>query len=128
MSGRGATETPAPPDRTPTETGSPGVYVGVPEKVVTFEWQARRFAVRTSLETFELKGDRLFITGASGLVLYLLMSRARNREVFGEMAKNIEEAETRVRDNPEQALELLSSVKKTIEKRIPAKSNHEKAN
>ena len=75
-----------------------------------------------------MKGDRLFITGASGLVQYLLMSRARNREVFGEMAKNIEEAETRVRDNPEQALELLSSVKKTIEKRIPAKSNHEKAN
>jgi hypothetical protein len=33
-------------------------------QVVTFEWQARRFAIRTSLEAFEMKGNRLLITGA----------------------------------------------------------------
>lgn len=88
-------------------------------KVVTFEWQSRRFAVQLSLRTFEMKGTKLFITGASGLLQDLLARKASNREVIGEVVKTIQEIEGRLRDHPDQAMELLQSVKRTLEKRIP---------
>lgn len=95
-------------------------------KVVTFEWQSRRFAVHISLRTFELKGTQLFVTGASGLMQDLLIRKVNNREVIGEVMKTLQEIEGRVKDNQQQAMDLLQTVRRTLEKRVPNRPSEKK--
>ena len=79
--------------------------------VVTFEWQARRFAVRTSLETFEMKQTRLFVTGASGLLQVILASKTRHQTVVGELVDKLDEALDVVKKDQQKAMTLLQPVK-----------------
>ena len=54
-------------------------------KVVQFEWQGRRFVVRTSLQAFELKKTSLYVTGTSVLLQQVLTSKTRNQTIIGEL-------------------------------------------
>lgn len=83
-------------------------------QILTFEWQSRKFAVRTSLETFEMKGKRLFITGASGLLQNLFLSKAKNATVLAEVSETLQQVEGQMRDNQQNGLVLLQTVKNTL--------------
>jgi len=86
--------------------------------VVTFEWQSRRFAVRKSLEVFEVKGNRIFVTGASGLMQAALTTKNRNQSVINAVIETLEQVEGQMRDNKPKALALLDSVKKTLQRQV----------
>lgn len=94
-------------------------------QVITFEWQSRRFAVRTSLQTFEMKGQRLFITGASGLLENLFTSKAKNNAVLTEVNETLLQVEGQMRDDEKRGLDLLQSVKTTLAK-LAGKPAHSK--
>ena len=83
-------------------------------QVLTFEWKSRKFAVRTSLETFEMKGRNLFITGASGLLQNLFLNKAKNTTVIAEVSETLQQVEGQMRDNQQNGLVLLQTVKNTL--------------
>lgn len=85
-------------------------------QVITFEWQSRKFAVRTSLQTLEMKGQKLFITGASGLLQNLFMSKAKNNTVIAEVNEVLQQVEGQMHENQKTGLELLQTVKGTLAK------------
>ncbi len=55
--------------------------------VAQFNWQGRHFAVKPTLETFEMKGDKLFITGMSILIQAALVTSVRNMETVAPSLK-----------------------------------------
>lgn len=86
---------------------------------VDFHWHRRHFAIRPSLEVFEIKDERgLFITGASRLVQASLLVKDRQKKVLGAVVDTLEKAEETVRSNREQALALVASCKATLGKLI----------
>jgi len=99
-------------------------------KVITFEWQSRRFAVQTSLQTFELKGTGLFITGASSLLQLILTTKTRNLTVIGELYDTLSESMNLLNGDQKKGLSLLQSVKtslarlsgKQVQKKTPAQT------
>lgn len=86
--------------------------------VVIFEWQSRKFAVRKSLEVFEVKNNRIFVTGASGLMQAALTTKNRNQSVINTIIETLQQVEGQMRDNQPKALALLDSVKKTLQRQI----------
>lgn len=82
---------------------------------VDFKWNGHHFAVKPTLESFELKDNKLYITGGSLLLQNALVIRTGNEAKFDAMAEILSKAEESVRSNADQALALVASVKKTIE-------------
>ncbi len=83
---------------------------------VMFDWQSRKFAVKKSLQVFEMKGPRLYITGASTLLQANLEARVQNQKVIANIVEKIQQAENLVESDSPQGLSLLQSVKQTMEK------------
>jgi hypothetical protein len=87
-------------------------------KYVEFQWHQRHFVVQPSLQVFENKDQKLFITGASMLIQACLLKKDKTQNVLSEVIDTMEKTEELVKSSPEQALALLGSVKATIRKLI----------
>jgi hypothetical protein len=61
--------------------------------VVQFTWDARRFTVSTSLETFELKGNTLSVTAASMLVGRILAQHLKDTKVWVAVVESLGKVE-----------------------------------
>lgn len=83
---------------------------------VMFDWQSRKFAVKKSLQVFEMKGPKLYKTGASTLLQANLEARAENQMVIANIVEKLQQAEKLVESDSNQGLSLLQSVKQTMEK------------
>ena len=81
-----------------------------------FDWQSRKFAVKKSLQVFEMKGPKLYKTGASTLLQANLEARAENQMVIANIVEKLQQAEKLVESDSNQGLSLLQSVKQTMEK------------
>jgi hypothetical protein len=62
-------------------------------EVVQFSWEGRRFVVKPSLETFELKGHSLFVTAASILVQTILVKQKKHTKVGEEIIDALKQVE-----------------------------------
>ena len=96
-------------------------------KIVIFEWQSRRFAVKPTLQTFELKGNRLFITGASSLLQMILATKTRNQTIIGEIVETLDEINGMFNSQQDNAMKLLQTVKATLARLAGCKSVKKKA-
>lgn len=85
---------------------------------VTFHWNGRDFVVKKSLEVFEMKNDKLFITGASILMQTALMKRNRNEKVIETVIDTLAQAEDLLsaKHQVENGLKLIAAVKGTLGK------------
>jgi hypothetical protein len=117
--------------------------INVWQGVVQFSWEARKFVVTPSLETFELKGHNLFVTAASILVQAVLAKQKKTARIVSEVldaldkvdellqAPRIEPAVTIIylsdgyrsmrtlfAPRIDAALELLDSLKQTIRRQL----------
>lgn len=82
---------------------------------LTFRWNGRDFLVKPSLETFELKGSNVIITGSSMLMQAALMTKTKNEKVVVTMIETMRQAEDFLRANQkDNGLSLLATVKKTL--------------
>lgn len=90
--------------------------------VVTFQWHGREFAIKKSLEVLEIKGQGLFITGASMLMQSALTKVGKDERLLDSMIDALQEAETLINDQPqrESGLKLLETVKATLRKMATA--------
>jgi hypothetical protein len=90
--------------------------------VVMFVWNAQEFVVKKTLEVFELKGQNLFVTGATMLMQSALRTVTRSETVIGTVLDALREAEELVKDEKqkESGLKLLESVKSTLRKQVMA--------
>lgn len=82
---------------------------------IDFKWNGHHFAVKPSLEAFELKDNKLYITAGSLLLNSALLSRTGNEQKIAAACEVLEKAEDLVIARPEEGLSLVSSVKKTIQ-------------
>lgn len=91
-----------------------------PPGVVNFNWQGRDFMVKPPYEVLEVKGEKLFITGASTLMQLVLMKKNRNEKVVEAVLGTLAQAEDLIGNplNREKGLALLGSVKQTLQKLI----------
>lgn len=88
-------------------------------KFVDFFWHQRHFAVKETLEVFEIKDrKRLLITASSRLVQAALMIKDKNGNILKLVVETMASAEERLRSNPEQGLALIGSVKATLQRMI----------
>lgn len=82
---------------------------------VTFSWKNGRFLVRKSLNVFELKNNRVMITGSSLLIQFLLKTREKNTKVASLAIDLLKEAETLLKQSKHsEALKLLQPLKKPL--------------
>ena len=85
--------------------------------MVSFLWQGQEFLVKPSLEVFEQKGAKLFITGASALMQLVLMKKNRNQTVIEAVLNALKEVEELVKaDKTENGMTLLASAKQSLQK------------
>lgn len=82
--------------------------------MVQFTWRTQHYAVKPSLEVFELKGSNVLITGASMLMQAALRTKQKNSHVIEAVVETLRTAEHTLTDNQKQGLALLSEVKKTL--------------
>jgi hypothetical protein len=87
-----------------------------------FKWNGHHFAVKPSLEAFEIKDQRLFITGASMLVQAALSTRSSNDQTLKAVLNALDKAEDAMKTRPEEGLSLLGSVKATLARLIRRRS------
>ena len=88
--------------------------------VVTFGWNGRDFAVKPSLEVFELKNAQIFITGSSMLMQLALLKRNRNEKILAVLVGTLQQAEDMINNplNRDKGLNLLQTVKATLRRLI----------
>jgi hypothetical protein len=86
--------------------------------IITFAWNGHSFAIKKTLETFELKAEKVFLTGASILMQSALMKRSKNEKVIESVIDAIQQAEDLIMSKQEQenGLKLLGAVKGTLNK------------
>ena len=93
--------------------------------IITFYWHDRDFAVKPSLEVFEVKEGNILLTGSSMLMQLAFMKQRKNQKVIEAVVDSIRRAEDLFKaDNSEQAFSLLGTVKKTLVRllgRLPEK-------
>jgi hypothetical protein len=92
-------------------------------RIVTFTWHAREFIVKPTYEVLELKGNNLFITGASMLIQAAFTKKDKNEKVLtaiGETLLQVEEMASK--HQTERALTLLETVKQTLQRLIGSQS------
>ncbi len=87
---------------------------------VTFVWHAREFVVKQSLQVLELKGQNLYVTGATMLMQTALTSAGRSETVIESVIDAIRQAEGLLTDQKqkESGLNLLKNVKTTLRKQV----------
>ena len=83
-------------------------------KAVSFEWQSRKFAIKTTLETFEVKGENLIITGASQLIQTVCRTTVGHQKVIEEIVKLLRDADELFRSQRELALQKVASAKSLL--------------
>ena len=89
-------------------------------KAVTFKWNSTEFLVRNTLEVFQVKEEKIYITASSMLMESVLRSANRIDQVLGASVESIEQAmEFFKKSEPEKATRLLDPVKKAIRRLIP---------
>ncbi|MDO8482505.1 MAG: hypothetical protein Q7S86_01640 [bacterium] len=112
------------PKATQKEDRLLGLQVNSAASVVTFTWHKLHFVAKLNLEVFELKQDKLYITGSSLLMTQILSSGSRRENTLGEVLETMKQAEDLIiSGNPGSAksgLELLGAVIKALSKmRLP---------
>ncbi len=87
---------------------------------VTFVWHAREFMVKKALEVLELKGQNLYVTGATRLMQSALMTTGRSEIVLEGVLDSIRQAENLIEDDQqkESGLKLLETIKSTLRKLV----------
>ncbi|MCF7765838.1 MAG: hypothetical protein K9N62_19385 [Verrucomicrobia bacterium] len=87
-------------------------------KYVTFVWNGRTFLVRQNLQVFEVKGTKVFITGASSLMQSALVVKNYHQKTIEGMMETLGEVEGMVGSvyQRERGMQMLETVKKTIAK------------
>mgnify|MGYP001599082490 CR=1 FL=1 len=92
-------------------------------EAITFNWQRRHFFVRNTMQVLELKGDKLFITGASMLAQLVLMKRSRQDSVLETVVTTLREVEEMLSSpgRMESGLKLLAVVKASLARLVGSK-------
>ena len=99
--------------------------VNATAQIISFRWNSMEFAVRQSLEVFQVKGTRVEITAASLLLQAILQSSSRVAKLMGAVVESLGQAQDFFKRNEaSKGMELLIPAKKAIEKlaqkRVPA--------
>jgi hypothetical protein len=87
-------------------------------KYITFVWNGRTFLVRQNLQVFEVKGTKVFITGASSLMQSALVVKNYHQKSIEGMMETLGEVEGMVGTvyQRERGLQMLDALKKTLAK------------
>ncbi len=87
-------------------------------KYIKFVWNGKTFLVLKNLQVFEVKGTKVFITGASSLMQSTLMVKNYHQKSIEGMAETLAEIEGMVESvyKRERGLQMLDVVKNKLAK------------
>ena len=89
---------------------------------VTFKWNSTEFLVRKSLEVFQIKEKKIYITASSMLMQVVLQTASRIDRVLAATVESLDQAQDLMkRSDVSKAMQLLDPVKKALAKLVPAK-------
>ncbi len=85
---------------------------------VLFRWEKREYIVKRYLKVFEVKYNRIYITGYSLLVQSALTAEFRNEKVIEAVMETINQAQNLIneKNKTKSGLELLKAIKATLVK------------
>ena len=96
--------------------------VQAPLDAVTFKWNSMEFLVRKSLDVFQVKEKKIYITAASMLMQVVLQTASRIDRVLAATVESLEQAQDLMkRSDVSKAMQLLDPVKKALAKLVPNK-------
>ena len=83
---------------------------------VSFRWHERDFVVKRSMESFELKGQNLFVTGASMLLQAVLKKAESDSVTIESLVSSIRAAESLIADEKDRSagFKLLANIKAAL--------------
>ena len=83
---------------------------------VSFRWHERDFVVKRSMESFEVKGQNLLVTGASILMQAVLRRAESNSVTIEGLVNSIQATESLIKDEKERGagFKLLANMKATL--------------
>ena len=96
--------------------------VQAPLDAVTFKWNSMEFLVRKSLDVFQVKEKKIYITAASMLMQVVLQTASRIDRVLAATVESLEQAQDLMkRSDVTKAMQMLDPVKKALAKLVPSK-------
>ena len=89
---------------------------------VTFKWNSMEFLVRKSLDVFQVKEKRIYITAASMLMQVVLTTASKIDRVLAATVESLDQAQDLMkRSDVSKAMQLLDPVKKALAKLVPTR-------
>lgn len=85
---------------------------------IDFKWNGHHFAVKPTLETFELKANNLYITAGSLLLHNALLTRTGNEQRIGAIVETMDKMNEILISHQQEGLALLGSVKATLQRLV----------
>ena len=94
--------------------------VQAPLDAVTFKWNSMEFLVRKSLDVFQVKEKKIYITAASMLMQLALLNASRIDRVVGATVESLDQVQEMLkRSDTAKAFSLLTSVRAALIKLVP---------
>lgn len=95
-----------------------GLKVHETHGFVSFRWYERDFVVKKSIEVFEVKGQNLFVTGASILLQAVLTKAEFDAKTVETIVSSIRRVEELIGDDDQRdsGFKLLGTVRDTLKK------------
>lgn len=90
---------------------------------IDFQWHGHHFAVKPSLETFEIKDNKLYVTAGSLLLQAALSNRTSAEFKVSEIVDGLDRAIDAVKAQPDDALSLVGVVKHTLHKMVASNAS-----
>ena len=91
-----------------------------PLQAVTFKWNGMEFLVRMSLEVFQVKEKRIYITAGSMLMQAALLSASRIDRVLAGSVDSLDQAMDLLKKSEvTKAMMLVEPVKKVLQRLVP---------
>jgi hypothetical protein len=83
---------------------------------VHFRWEKREYIIKKSLAVFEVKYQKIFVTGYSLLLQSALTAEVKNEKVLGAVVETLQQAERLIGDERKgkAGLDLIRVVKRTL--------------
>ena len=88
------------------------------QDAVSFRWYEKDFVVKKSLEAFEVKGQKLFVTGASILMQAVLDRADADSQSVEAIVSSIRAAEDMIADEQQRnsGFKLLANIRATLKR------------
>ena len=107
-------------EKIPEARAISGLEVQASLDAVLFKWQSMEFLVRKTLDVYQVKEKKIYVTAASMLMQLALVNASRIDRVLGATVESLDQVQEMLkRSDTAKAFSLLTSVRAALIKLVP---------